>query len=303
MGTKTIAARELRPGDQVVSGSLVGGDLWLHEHRLNIFSQNGEDGVIAAILARLPATNDWCVEFGAWDGRHLSNTAALIQSGYRAVMIEGDHNRFDTLRENYADNPGVIAVNAFVGFDANTGLDHILASTALPLEFDLLSIDIDGNDYHVWDALRGYAPKVVCIEFNPTIPPEIAFVQPRDMAVKQGSSAAALAALGKEKGYEIACILGCNCIFVRNDLYSLLGISDNSVERQFIDRGALTYIFSGYDGTIFLRGYGRLPWHGESFDADKMQTLPVALRSFPPDYSRWQKIVHRLRSRLHRIGR
>ena len=58
------------------------------EHATNVHSQNGEDGVIAEILDRLPELDRWCVEFGAWDGVHLSNTRHLIESrDFGAVLI------------------------------------------------------------------------------------------------------------------------------------------------------------------------------------------------------------------------
>ena len=73
----------------------------LSKFRFNIYSQNGEDGIIEELIKRLniDKTNNqkWCVEFGAWDGMHLSNTFNLVTKGWKAVYIEGDPNRFNTL--------------------------------------------------------------------------------------------------------------------------------------------------------------------------------------------------------------
>ena len=72
----------------------------------NTHSQTGEDGVLAKILQTLSATDHWCVEFGAWDGRHLSNTCNLIEnSGYSAVLIEPNSKRFADLTELHRKNP------------------------------------------------------------------------------------------------------------------------------------------------------------------------------------------------------
>jgi hypothetical protein len=128
---------------------------WLLEHASDTFSQNGEDGVIAKILSLLDSRDHWCVEFGAWDGVHLSNVRRLIlEEGYSAVLIEGDRAKFAELRHNYAGNERVVPLNAMVGFQGEEGLDGILAPYPIPETFDFLSIDIDGNDYHVWRAIE-----------------------------------------------------------------------------------------------------------------------------------------------------
>jgi predicted glycosyltransferase len=112
------------------------------------------------------------VEFGAGDDLHGSTTFRLIvQKNYRAVLIEGEKPAFEKLKKIYADNEKIILKNCYVGFDDQTGLDKILAGTPVPHVFDFLSIDIDGNDYHAWHAIKNYQPKILMIEFNPTIPP------------------------------------------------------------------------------------------------------------------------------------
>ncbi len=71
-------------------------DAWLLNHRSNVHSQAGEDGIIEKILELLPVRDHWCVEFGAWDGVFLSNTRRLIEhAGYSAVLIEGSKANAD----------------------------------------------------------------------------------------------------------------------------------------------------------------------------------------------------------------
>jgi len=259
---------------------------WLLDHKKDVYSQTGEDGVIEAILSALGERDKWCVEFGAWDGQHLSNTRNLIQNrGYRAILIEGDSERYKDLRATYDDNGGVFAVNAFVGFDPHDGLDTILAATSIPRDFDLCSIDIDGNDYHAWKAIKAYRPKLVCIEFNPTIPTDCPFVQPADPALNHGAGIAALVELGKSKGYELASVLPWNAFFVRNDLFARLEISDNAVQTLRTDLSHITYLFHGYDGTIFVHGNRRLLWHNIAIDERRLQLLLKPLRKHPAAYS------------------
>jgi len=265
-------------------------DTWLLEHRSDVHSQNGEDGVIGKILEILPAGDQWCVEFGAWDGRYLSNTWNLIENkGFSAVLIEGNPGKFGELRENCSAFPGVIPLNRFVGFTEKDGLDAILAETPIPRDFDLLSIDIDGNDYHVWKAVTLYRPKSVCIEYNPTIPTEVHFVQDADPSVSQGNSLRALTELGKSKGYELVSVLPLNAIFVRSEYFRLFGIRDNRPETLRKDADLVTYLFSGYDGSVLLRGYRKLPWHGLEMKESEFQILPKFLRAYPCDYSRLKK--------------
>jgi hypothetical protein len=167
-------------------------DKWLLDHAANVYSQAGEDGVLAKILDVLGDGNKWCVEFGAWDGKYLSNTYNLVEKrGFSAVMIEGSAKRHRDLVASFKDNPRIVPVHAFVGFTPADGLDAILARTSIPREFDVLSIDIDGNDYHVWKAVTAYRPRIVVIEYNPTVPTAVDFVQPADMSINQGTSLSA----------------------------------------------------------------------------------------------------------------
>jgi hypothetical protein len=259
---------------------------WLEAYKHNLYSQSGEDGVLAKVLELLPERDRWCVEFGAWDGKHLSNTRALIeQQDYAAVLIEGDRRRHFNLQRNFAGRPNVIALHALVGFAPDDNLDTLLQRTPIPQCFDLLSIDIDGFDYHVWRAVSHYQPKVVCIEFNPTIPPQVSFAQPADTAIKQGASLSALADLGRAKGYELVSVLTYNAIFVRAEYFSLFEIADNSPATLWTDTSQLTYIFSGYDGRVFLSGFKALPWHAVSLTERQVQGLPWFLRQYPEDMS------------------
>src|SRR5262249_26300104 len=152
---------------------------WLSQHASNVTSENGEDGIISKALELLPQRNGWCIEFGAWDGRKASNTYNLITAcGYRGVLIESDPARFCDWQKTH-DPQNNIMINAAVGFDARDSLDVLLSDRQVPSDVDLLSIDIDGNDYHAWAAINSLRPKLVVIEFNPTIANAVRFIQER----------------------------------------------------------------------------------------------------------------------------
>jgi len=267
---------------------------WLLEHQRNVNSQTGEDGIIEKILETLPERDGWCVEFGAWDGLYLTNTRHLIvDKGYSAVLIEADAARFRELQKNYVDRAAVVTIQAFVGFAAADGLDALCRDTQLPVGFDLLSIDIDGNDYHAWKAIVRYQPKIVVIEFNQTIPTPVRFVQPADPELSQGASLLSLVDLGREKGYELVCVLEHNAFFVRSEYFALFELATNAPEVLRTTVRDVTYLFSGYDGTVFLRGGRRLPWHKIHLDERGFQPLPAFLRRFPGNYSAFQDWLFR----------
>lgn len=258
----------------------------------NVYSQAGEDRLIDTIFRTLRDQNRWCVEFGAWDGKYLSNTRHLIEHrGFSAILIEGDRQRFEELKRTVAGHDGLLAINKFVGFDADDNLDTILSGTPVPKDFDFLSIDIDGNDYHVWKAMSDFRPKVVCVEFNPTIPTDVRFVQPADRTVMQGCSLLSLVDLGRTKGYELIGVTHFNAFFTESEYFHRFGIADNRPEALRRHLADITHIFIGYDGTVMLAGSKKLPWHDIELRESRMQRLPTCLRTFPANYSALQRAL------------
>lgn len=256
----------------------------------NVHSQYGEDGIIEELLRRIGsvATLDrWCVEFGAWDGVYLSNTCNLIRnSGYRAVLIEGDAEKHRELCANMPDEQ-IVKLCRFVQFEGPSTLDNILKEAPIPAGFDFLSIDIDGCDYFIFESLTAYRPKLVCIEFNPTIPNDADFVQPKDFAIKQGCGPGALVRLAETKGYSPVAATECNLFFVRDEFVeAATGVRDApQLGTLRDDRDIRVFIFSGFDGTVLIdKPCVKLPWHGISISPAMLQQLPRVLRRFPSDY-------------------
>jgi hypothetical protein len=270
-----------------------GDPAWLFGSRANVYSQDGEDGIILGILGVLPGRDRWCVEFGAADGIFVSNSRNLIQNhGYAAILIEGSKPRFAALQQTYSTVSRVTPLNAFVGVGAADGLDALLTPYPIPTDFDFLSIDVDGNDYHIWAAVARYKPKAVCVEFNPTIPTEVRFVQPLDPRVNQGSSLLSLVELGQSKGYELVSVSRLNAFFVDRSYYPLFGITDNRPESLRKDLSQITYLFSGYDGSIHTVGRRELPWHHLPLRDHRLQVLPSALRKFPGTYNWLERVAY-----------
>ena len=263
----------------------------LQDYADAVHSQCGEDGILAEILDRIAVSivpTGWVVEFGAADGVWLSNTCNLIRDrNYRAVLIEADASRAEQLVVNHPQ-PEVIKLSRLIGLEGEDRLDAILEASGVPIEFDVLSIDIDGCDYWVLDSIETYRPRVIVIEFNPTIPNCVEFVQPRDLSVRQGSSPLSLQLLAESMGYELAATTLVNLILIREDLHDLVlgaGTERPTLDQLRDDSGLIRYVFAGYDGTLLLSGAPvRFPWHQVTVDAGALQVIPRLWRSYPGEW-------------------
>lgn len=251
-------------------------------HARNVHSQNGEDGILEHIFSVLPGhgAERYCVEFGGWDGRHLSNCCSLIENhGWSGCFIEADERKFGELLANHGANERVRCIRRFVEFEGPDSLDSILAAAGAPADLDLLSIDVDGIDYFIWEGLQRHRPKLVVIEFNPSIPNDVIFVQPKDNRVNQGCSLLALIVLAKMKGYELLCCTSVNAFFVRAELYPAFGLRSNSIHHMRRHDGD-GRIFHGYDSYVYVAGMPRLYWSNTEVGSEDFQVLPAALRRF-----------------------
>ena len=187
----------------------------MRKYAKNVYSQNGEDGILEEILKRLGIERGCVCEFGVADGLYMSNTFDLVKQGWEAIYFESDKELFDKLLENTKDYH-VICFNEKV----SGNLDKLLCLT---FTVDVLSIDVDGEDYHIWKAFNVYKPLVVIIEVNSSIPPPQEQIHGEG---KQGTSFTSMLKLGNERGYDLVCHTG-NMIFVRHDL---IGDKFNDVE-------------------------------------------------------------------------
>lgn len=240
----------------------------LNQYAKNINTQHGEDGILSELFDRIGTTSKYAVEFGGWDGIFLSNIRNLIiERGFSGLFIEGDAERAQNLLKNYEDYPNVDCMAAYVGFRGEYTLERILKEKHAPEQIDLISIDIDGYDYHVWDALKEYHPRVIIIEYNPSIPNEIVFINPYNESIFCGSSAAALVELGRQKGYSLVAVTETNLIFVTDEEYDKVQIWDNSLDvLRRTSRLCDGKFFQTYDKQVILTGLANYIWSGEPFD-------------------------------------
>ncbi|MDV3000839.1 MAG: hypothetical protein N5P05_002445 [Chroococcopsis gigantea SAG 12.99] len=162
-----------------------------------------------------------------------NNSAYLLVKGWRGHWIEGSPDYCKNIEKRFVDciaSKQLTLDNAFINAE---NIEDLFREASVPTQLDLLSIDIDGNDYWVWQAITNYRPRVVIIEYNAIYPPESSWVmqynpQHRwDYTSYMGSSLKALEKLAQQKGYKlVGCSFsGANAFFVRDDL-----VGDNFCE-------------------------------------------------------------------------
>ena len=208
-------------------------NLFYNKYRKNKYSQNGEDGVLQEILKRLNIKKGWVCEFGAWDGKHLSNTFSLVEKNFWAVYIEGDYEKYKDLLKTGKSYKNIIPINAYVDFhDTHNSLDNLLKRTNIPNDFEVLSIDIDSFDYQIWKSLKHYNPKIVIIEINSSIN-VYNDNHIHTPGLYEGTGFKPMLNLAKEKGYTFILHTG-NLFFIRNDLFHMLNIVYDDPLENFI---------------------------------------------------------------------
>ncbi len=199
-----------KPNFSVTSGI---EEIDLNRHEISLYSKNGEDGILAKIVQAIGPIPHYCVDIGASDGRDGSNTYLLRLQGWQGLLLD---RRFE--------NP---ILNLHQEYISAENINSLLSKYEVPLEFGLLSIGIDYNDFYIWKALKGeYRPALVLIQYNGKHSPfEDKIVKYRPFFIGDttdyfGASLLALFNLGRAKGYSLvyADKSGTHLFFVRDDL-------------------------------------------------------------------------------------
>jgi len=190
------------------------------------FSQNGEDGIVAEIFRRLGQPCRTFIEIGAGDGTE-NNTIYLLLGGASGLWVEAGAKNCAAIREGHK---AALAIRALALAEQKVSMENvnaIISGADLSRDLDLLSIDIDGNDYWVWKAVTVVAPKVVVMEYNARFGSSLSWTIEYNAAHTWpggnsyfGASLKALEKLGREKDYVLVGtdFMGVNAFFVRKDL-------------------------------------------------------------------------------------
>lgn len=212
----------------------------LDEAGLRVFSQFEEDGYLLYLFAVLGTRNKTFVDIGASDGIKSNCTNLAVNFGWHGLFIDGDPESIERGRQYYQNHPDTWAhpptfVQAMI---QRENINQIIEAAGFKGDIDFLSIDIDGNDYWVWDALTAVSPAVVMIETHVefgmnsiVVPYDKDYVYPGKHPQYHGASPVAMAKLAKKKGYRLvgANRYGFNTIYVKNGLADGL-IPEVSVE-------------------------------------------------------------------------
>lgn len=262
----------------------------------NNTSQSGEDGIISRLFSLLDTKAPrWCVDVGAWDGKHLSNTFSLLHNPlekWNGVLIEADADKFKELCNLYKDTE-TCCIQVMVSCIPNStnSLSNLLKRSApkeFPQIYDFLCIDVDGTDYWLLhDVLHNssYRAKVICVEFNPTMPHDLIYIQPRNDKIRNGSSISAIVELAESFNYKLVETTCYNAFFVDTELYHKYVEQDIPFEPTITTLHEVTmgtHIYQLYDGTLKLHGCKKLLWHRLPIREDEIQVLKQDVdRLFP----------------------
>jgi hypothetical protein len=194
-----------------------------------VYSQNEEDGIIAEIFRRIGTARRDFVEFGCGDGTE-NNTRLLLDQGWFGLWIEGNRSNVETAVRLLAEPIAAGRLKIINELITRENINQLITDGgyAAGSEVDLLVIDIDGNDAHVWQAIDVINPRVVCIEYNAYFGPNKPWTIGYDPQFQHiydgrhlfGASLKLLENLGRQKQYRlVGCnLIGVNAFFVRDDL-------------------------------------------------------------------------------------
>jgi hypothetical protein len=231
----------------------------ISDYEVKVFSQNGEDGIIQYLLSKVTIENDTFVEFGVEDYSE-SNTKFLLQNNnWRGLVIDGNIDNINSIKAR--DIYWRHELTALHSFITKENINELIKSAGISGDIGLLSIDIDGNDYWVWEAIDVVSPRIVICEYNSIFGAKETITVPYDSLFYRtakhysnlyfGASLKALCVLAEKKGYVFAgsSSSGANAFFVREDVSGNITPVDcetgyvKSRARESRDReGNLTFI-------------------------------------------------------------
>lgn len=198
------------------------------DSQFGVFSQWGEDGIIQHLLRHVPVSRKVFIEFGVENYTESNTRFLLANNQWAGLVMDGSQSNVDFIRKDgiyWRHN--LKAVQAFITRD---NINDLIQSNGLIGDVGLLSIDIDGNDYWVWDAINVVSPAIVVVEYNSRFGPEKSVTIPYDASFSRtsapgsgiyyGASLSGLTNLGRRKGYALvgSNSAGNNAFFVKRTL-------------------------------------------------------------------------------------
>jgi hypothetical protein len=224
------------------------------------YSQCDEDAINTEIFRRLGDVHKTFVEIGAGDGSE-NVTRMLLEIGWTGIWIEADGASILKARKTFSKAIAEDRLKIVHSMATRENVAILLKDSGVPTEFGLLAIDIDMNTSHIWRALYEFMPRVVCIEYNASIPASVPFeVQYEPLAVWNksnyfGAGLKSLELYGREAGYAlIGCdFMGVNAFFIREPDADQRFLSPFTAEMHYEPaRYVLAYIDRAHPSTKSL---------------------------------------------------
>ena len=204
----------------------------LHENEFKVFSQWGEDGIIQFLLRHITIQERIFIEFGVGDYTESNTRFLLKQDNWKGLLIDGSATNTSKIRSSQEHWQHDLTIEC--AFITKDNINQLISKNGVAGEIGILSVDIDGNDYWIWEAINCVNPAIVICEYNSLFGPAAAVSTPYDEAfyifkahfsgLYWGASVAAFHHLGKKKGYSLvgSNTAGNNLFFVRDDLLGSL---------------------------------------------------------------------------------
>ncbi len=193
--------------------------------RASLHSQNGEDGLVLELIRAIGNPHRKTIEMCCGDNG--GNSGALIfELGWSGLLVDGDQERLDRLRDKHSHDPDRVKLEqAWITCE---NVNDLIRNGGVSGPVDLLSVDVDGVDYWLWQAIDACTPDIVIAEYNASFGPERSvtvpyapdFARPTDFRLYYGASLTALERLGRTKGYRLIGVepRGVNAFFLRDEL-------------------------------------------------------------------------------------
>ncbi len=275
--TKALMAKVLI--NQIAARGLL---LDIREAEFGVFSQFGEDGILQYLVRQigLPKNLHTFVEFGVETYQEANTRFLVVNDNWRGLVIDGSLDNIARVKEDPIFwRHELNATAAFIDAD---NINRLIGEGGYRGEIGILSVDIDGNDYWVWDRIDVVNPVIVVAEYNSVFGPDQAVTVPYDPGFVRGHvhhsnlywgcSLKALELLGRKKGYALvgSNSAGNNAFFVRRDCLS--GLREVAAEQAYVEsrfresrdtRGRLTYL----SGISRLGAIAELPVYDVARDA------------------------------------
>jgi hypothetical protein len=200
----------------------------LEEAAFQVFSQRGEDGILQYIISKVEIPHKIFIEFGVEDYSESNTRFLLLNNNWSGLVLDGGKDNIRFIRSDFIYwKYDLTARHSFITAE---NIDQLISDYTSCRDIGLLSVDVDGNDYWIWEAITAIQPRIVVCEYNSAFGPDrnVSVPYSPDFVRRNahysdlyfGASLGAFCHLAERKGYDFIGTpdAGVNAFFVRKDL-------------------------------------------------------------------------------------